>query len=41
MATVGEKKNKEAKVLKKVKLTEPNTYWRYLEIEGSKCLRDI
>jgi hypothetical protein len=41
MATVGEKRNKVAQALKKVKLTEPSTYWRYLEEEGKKCLRDI
>lgn len=40
MATVGEKKVKLA--MKKVeRLKEPSAYWKYLEIEGGKCLRDI
>lgn len=28
-------------VKKAPKLIEPNTYWRYLELEGKRCLRDI
>lgn len=41
MATVGEKKNKEAQALKKVKLQDPKKYWEHLELEGKTCLRDI
>lgn len=41
MATVGEKKEKMAQALKKVKLKDAKAYWSYLEQEGKHCLRDI
>lgn len=39
MATVGEKKEKMAQALKKVKLKDAKAYWSYLEME-SKYVRD-
>lgn len=37
----GETIKQQGHALRKVKLKEPSTYWKYLESEGSKCLRDI
>lgn len=39
--TRGEILKKKTLALKKVKLTDPNVYWRNLEMEGKTCLRDI
>lgn len=39
MATQGEKKVRLAQV-KVPRLKEPSVYWKYLEMEGKKCLRD-
>ena len=41
MATVGEQKVKAAKTKKKITLMQSSTYWKFLEEEGGKCLRDI
>ena len=42
MATVGEQKVKEAQAKKKkITLMQSSSYWKMLEEEGSKCLRDI
>ena len=41
MAAVGEKKERQSVTKKANKLKDPTTYWHYLEVEGSKCLRDI
>lgn len=40
MATVGEKRAKLAQ-RKVEKLKDAKAYWKYLEQEGNKCLRDI
>jgi len=39
--TRGEMLIQKGQALKKVKLTDPNVYWRNLEMEGKTCLRDI
>ena len=39
--TKGEMLKEKSQMLKKIKLTEPNTYWKHLEMEGKHCLRDI
>lgn len=39
MATTKKEEQRCPKV--KVKLTDPNTYWKHLEMEGKHCLRDI
>lgn len=41
MATVGEQKVKAAKKKEKIKLMQSSSYWKMLEEEGRKCLRDI
>ena len=41
MAAVGEKKERIALSMKKMKLKDASAYWKYLEEEGKHCLRDI
>lgn len=39
--TRGEMLKEKGLALRKIKLKEPSVYWRYLELEGKNCLRDI
>ena len=39
--TRGEMLKKKTLAFKKIKLTDPNIYWKHLELEGQTCLRDI